>query len=126
MFASEHCTTATLLLSLKLRLGFGSCNMWGAFNLSSSTEHARSHLIVTVCLKNLTASIIALGWLFCSLVELYGKEGRYDRCDLDERTPKKLSQRCHDFFIAEGCFYECDVNAGKYRSVDPVNGLYTT
>lgn len=38
----------------------------------------------------------------------YGAGYEWDRCG-------PLSQACERFFIQEGCFYECEVNAGLYR-----------
>ena len=40
--------------------------------------------------------------------ELYGEGYRWDRCG-------KLSDACERFFVAEACFYECDVNLGHFR-----------
>lgn len=50
-----------------------------------------------------------------NVIELYGEANRFDRCDFDPNTPKNMSDGCRDFFIAQDCFYECDVSAGKYR-----------
>ena len=38
----------------------------------------------------------------------YGEGYEWDRCG-------PLSQACERFFVEEGCFYECEVNAGLYR-----------
>jgi len=38
----------------------------------------------------------------------YGAGYEWDRCG-------PLSQACERFFVMEGCFYECEVNAGLYR-----------
>jgi len=38
----------------------------------------------------------------------YGEGYRWDRCG-------KLSDACERFFVAEACFYECDVNLGHFR-----------
>ena len=40
---------------------------------------------------------------------MYGHEYRWDRCG-------KLSEACERFFVAENCFYECDVNLGHFRT----------
>lgn len=40
--------------------------------------------------------------------EAYGEGYRWDRCG-------KLSDACERFFVAEACFYECDVNLGHFR-----------
>ncbi len=40
---------------------------------------------------------------------VYGPGYRWDRCG-------KLSEACERFFVAEACFYECDVNAGHFRT----------
>ncbi|GMH34189.1 hypothetical protein BSKO_02023 [Bryopsis sp. KO-2023] len=40
---------------------------------------------------------------------------RFDRCDNAKGIPKKLSAKCAQFYLDEYCFYECDVNVGKYR-----------
>jgi hypothetical protein len=34
----------------------------------------------------------------------------------------KLSSACEQFFIEEGCFYECDHNLGKWRKHDDCDG----
>eukprot|EP01026_Neomeris_dumetosa_P048147 TRINITY_DN4155_c0_g2_i1.p1 TRINITY_DN4155_c0_g2~~TRINITY_DN4155_c0_g2_i1.p1 ORF type:complete len:499 (-),score=60.13 TRINITY_DN4155_c0_g2_i1:133-1629(-) len=39
----------------------------------------------------------------------------FNRCDDDPTIPNKMSDECYQYFINELCFYECDVNAGKYR-----------
>jgi len=39
---------------------------------------------------------------------IYGKEWDWDRCG-------SLSPKCAAWFVAENCFYECDVNVGRYR-----------
>ena len=38
----------------------------------------------------------------------YGPGYEWDRCG-------PLSRACEAFFVEEGCFYECEVNAGLYR-----------
>eukprot|EP01023_Acetabularia_acetabulum_P008854 TRINITY_DN1388_c0_g1_i2.p1 TRINITY_DN1388_c0_g1~~TRINITY_DN1388_c0_g1_i2.p1 ORF type:complete len:490 (+),score=101.55 TRINITY_DN1388_c0_g1_i2:2190-3659(+) len=49
-----------------------------------------------------------------NIVSLYpGYE--FNRCDEDPNLPYKMSEECKKYFIDELCFYECDVNAGKYR-----------
>ena len=40
--------------------------------------------------------------------ELYGAEWAWDRCGA-------LSPECERYFVAEACWYECAVEAGKYR-----------
>mmetsp|Transcript_5839 Transcript_5839/g.20356 ORF Transcript_5839/g.20356 Transcript_5839/m.20356 type:complete len:184 (-) Transcript_5839:778-1329(-) len=37
-----------------------------------------------------------------------------------------MSEACQEFFIAEQCLYECDVNAGKYRFHGRENGTECT
>lgn len=56
------------------------------------------------------------------LKEGYGDEYHWDRCG-------QLSPACEQFFVMEGCFYECEPNAGIYRKhkadathPDPFNG----
>eukprot|EP01025_Chloroclados_australasicus_P053033 TRINITY_DN6203_c0_g1_i3.p2 TRINITY_DN6203_c0_g1~~TRINITY_DN6203_c0_g1_i3.p2 ORF type:complete len:506 (-),score=51.34 TRINITY_DN6203_c0_g1_i3:426-1889(-) len=50
-----------------------------------------------------------------NLVSLYpGYE--FNRCDSDPALPRKMSDECFKYFVDELCFYECDVNAGKYRA----------
>jgi len=39
---------------------------------------------------------------------LYGDKYRWDRCG-------PMSAACSAHFVNEACFYECDVNAGKFR-----------
>lgn len=39
---------------------------------------------------------------------MYGREFQWDRCG-------PLTPECEHFFVAEACFYECDVNMGLYR-----------
>ncbi|KAK3289280.1 hypothetical protein CYMTET_3282 [Cymbomonas tetramitiformis] len=46
---------------------------------------------------------------------LYGEEYRWDRCGT-------LSEACQQYFAAEACFYECDVNAGKWRKYRDCDG----
>jgi len=41
-------------------------------------------------------------------VPVYGVQWDWDRCG-------KLSPKCASWFVAEHCFYECDVNMGRYR-----------
>ena len=40
--------------------------------------------------------------------DLYGADYGWDRC-------APLSEACEAWFVAESCFYECDVNAGRFR-----------
>ncbi|KAK3241215.1 hypothetical protein CYMTET_49004 [Cymbomonas tetramitiformis] len=47
--------------------------------------------------------------------ELYGADYRWDRCGA-------LSDACQAYFVAEACFYECDVNAGKWRKHQTCDG----
>jgi len=39
---------------------------------------------------------------------LYGAEWGYERCGL-------ISDKCNEYLQHEACFYECDVNVGRYR-----------
>eukprot|EP01026_Neomeris_dumetosa_P048142 TRINITY_DN4155_c0_g1_i3.p2 TRINITY_DN4155_c0_g1~~TRINITY_DN4155_c0_g1_i3.p2 ORF type:complete len:491 (-),score=55.63 TRINITY_DN4155_c0_g1_i3:214-1686(-) len=49
-----------------------------------------------------------------NIVSLYpGYE--FSRCDFDPNIPYQMSDACYKYFVDELCFYECDVNAGKYR-----------
>lgn len=54
------------------------------------------------CCKNTTISSYA------ALNTIYGVEYHIDRCG-------PMSRACENFFMMEGCFYECDPNAGLYR-----------
>lgn len=40
---------------------------------------------------------------------------KFDRCDAAKGIPRKMSEKCAQFYFDEFCFYECDVNVGKYR-----------
>lgn len=46
---------------------------------------------------------------------LYGDDYKWDKCG-------PVSNACQEWFIAEQCLYECDVNAGKWRQHGQTNG----
>mmetsp|Transcript_7538 Transcript_7538/g.46331 ORF Transcript_7538/g.46331 Transcript_7538/m.46331 type:complete len:291 (+) Transcript_7538:554-1426(+) len=60
---------------------------------------------VTLCTSN--TDVIA--FLRVSLNTIYGPDFNFlERCG-------GMSDRCAQYFFDEGCFYECDVNAGRFR-----------
>ncbi|CAD7698129.1 unnamed protein product [Ostreobium quekettii] len=46
--------------------------------------------------------------------DLYGPDFAWDRCYLDGDRGE-FPEKCGRWFVEEGCLYECDVSAGKYR-----------
>lgn len=49
--------------------------------------------------------------------DIYGPDFAWDRCYLNG-AQGEFPEKCARWFVEEYCFYECDVNAGKYRKYD--------
>lgn len=50
-----------------------------------------------------------------SIYDDASSKGNMNACNADDPSLPRISDACKGFLEAEYCFYECDVNIGKYR-----------